>query len=54
MTVTRDLRWRDRESFYTQHGDWFLMTCAILSVAAYYLVLSLRPPRPQPGAEPVF
>ncbi len=54
VTVTRDLRWRDRESFYTQHGDWFLMTCAILSVAAYYLVLSLRPPRPQPGAEPVF
>jgi apolipoprotein N-acyltransferase len=54
VTVTRDLRWRERESFYTQHGDWFLMTCAILSVAAYYLVLSLRPPRPQPGAEPVF
>jgi apolipoprotein N-acyltransferase len=49
LTVTRDLRWRDRQSFYTQHGDWFLPVCALLSVAAYYLVLSLRPPQVKPG-----
>ncbi|HTL68299.1 MAG TPA: apolipoprotein N-acyltransferase [Lacunisphaera sp.] len=54
VTVTRDLRWHDRASFYTEHGDWFVVACAILSVAAYYVVLILRPPRPKPGAEPVF
>jgi apolipoprotein N-acyltransferase len=53
LTVTRDLRWRDRQSFYTQHGDWFLLVCAILAVAAYYLAVALRPVRPgAPGENP--
>ena len=54
LSITRDLRWRDRQSYYTQHGDWFLVVCAILAVAVYYLVLSLHPPRLQPGAEAAF
>jgi apolipoprotein N-acyltransferase len=54
LSITRDLRWRDRQSFYTEHGDWFLLTCAIFAVAAYYLVVSLRPPRPRPEGETVF
>jgi apolipoprotein N-acyltransferase len=54
LNVTRDLRWRDRQSFYTQHGDWFLLVCAFLAVGAYYLVLTLRPPRPRADGGTVF
>ncbi len=54
VKVTRDLRWRDRQSFYTQHGDWFLLVCAILSVAAYYLVLTLRPVLPTAPGESAY
>jgi apolipoprotein N-acyltransferase len=54
LNITRDMRWHDRQSFYTQHGDWFLLVCAFLSVSAYYLVLTLRPPRLVPGAEAAF
>ena len=53
LKIARDLRWHDRQSFYTQHGDWFLLVCALLSVGAYYLVLTVRPPVKQddgPGA----
>jgi apolipoprotein N-acyltransferase len=45
LDVTRDVRWRDRSSFYVQHGDWFLLVCAGWAVVSYYLVLNLRPPR---------
>jgi apolipoprotein N-acyltransferase len=38
-TITRDLRWRDRQSFYTQHGDWFLVVCAVLATLVYYVVV---------------
>ncbi|MDI1319637.1 MAG: apolipoprotein N-acyltransferase, partial [bacterium] len=54
VTVTRDLRWQGRLSYYTQHGDWFLIVCALLSVGAYYVALTLRPPRPSPDGETVF
>ena len=54
VNITRDLRWHDRQSFYTQYGDWFVVFCAFLTVAAYYLVLTLRPPRLKPGAEAAF
>jgi apolipoprotein N-acyltransferase len=30
--VTRDARWIGRESFYVEHGDWFLLVCAGLVV----------------------
>lgn len=54
VTVNRDARWRGRQTFYTQHGDWFPAVCAALVIAAYYVVLTLRPPRSKPGSEPVF
>jgi apolipoprotein N-acyltransferase len=44
LNITHDFRWHERQSFYTQHGDWFLLVCAGLAVATYYLVLTLRPP----------
>ncbi len=54
VTVSRDVRWRERQSFYTQHGDWFLVVCAGLSLVAYYLVLTLRPPPPKPDGEAAY
>ena len=26
-TVIRDTRWVGRNSFYTEHGDWFVLAC---------------------------
>ncbi len=54
LTVTRDLRWQGRESPYVQRGDWFIALCAALSLGAYWLVLTLRPPPPRADGEPVF
>lgn len=48
VEVTRDIRWTGRQSYYTQKGDWFLLVCVGLAAGAYYLVLMLRPPRPEP------
>jgi apolipoprotein N-acyltransferase len=55
INITRDQRWRDRLSFYAQHGDWFVLVCAGLVMVGYYLVLNQRPPRPlRPGEEARF
>jgi apolipoprotein N-acyltransferase len=54
VTVSRDLRWRGRQTFYTQHGDWFVIVCAGLALAAYYAAQALRPPAPKPDGEAVF
>jgi len=40
FNVTRDARWIGRQSFYVEHGDWFVLTCALaffLAVAALAL-----------------
>lgn len=46
VAVTRDQRWVGRQSYYTLHGDWFLLVCVGLVAGAYYVVLMMRPPRP--------
>jgi apolipoprotein N-acyltransferase len=28
MDVTRDVRWTEKKSFYTEHGDWFVLVSA--------------------------
>jgi len=38
IDVTRDQRWIDRESFYVQHGNWFLWLSAVLVGAGWFLV----------------
>ena len=54
LEVTRDMRWAGKQSYYTQRGDWFLLACVGLAAGAYYTVLMLRPPRPDPEGNPRF
>jgi len=50
FNVSRDVRWIDRNSFYVEHGDWFLLVCLGL-MAAGYALLRLAPP-PAPADKP--
>ena len=54
VAVTRDIRWAGKQSYYTQKGDWFLLLCVGLAAAAYYVVLMMRPPRPEPDGGVAF
>jgi apolipoprotein N-acyltransferase len=54
LEITRDARWKDKQSLYVEHGDWFLLLCAGLTAAGYLVVAGLRPPRPAPGESPGF
>ncbi len=50
--VSRDSRWVGRDSFYVEHGDWFVVVCACLAGFALSLlgVMSDAPaPRPEPS-----
>ncbi len=47
--VTRDSRWTGAQSFYVQHGDWFMIVCAVLvlfgyAMARFYLSRNKTPP----------
>jgi apolipoprotein N-acyltransferase len=35
VAVTRDSRWIGRDSFYVQHGDWFVLASAALAVLGW-------------------
>ncbi len=48
LDVTRDSRWIERNSFYTLHGDWFVLVCGALAAFGYAL-LRVAPPS---GASP--
>lgn len=52
VTVSRDLQWKDRQSFYTLHGDWFLFVCVVLTAAGYYAALYMRPSPVRAGETP--
>ena len=32
VTVTRDSRWVGRNSYYVEHGDWFVAACAVVAL----------------------
>ena len=32
MNITRDARWIGRKSFYVEHGDWFVLVCAVVAL----------------------
>jgi apolipoprotein N-acyltransferase len=38
VNVTRDARWIGRRSFYVEHGDWFVLACAVLAMLAVALL----------------
>ncbi len=51
VDVTRDARWIGQESFYVQHGDWFVGVCAFLFAAGAGSV-SVKPrQQPEPAVE---
>ncbi len=54
VTILRDMNWHQRQTFYTEHGDWFVVTCAVLVLLAYYIVQTLRPPKPRLDGKSVF
>ncbi|WP_438481561.1 apolipoprotein N-acyltransferase [Oleiharenicola lentus] len=49
IAITRDARWRHRLSFYTEHGDWFLLVCAALMTLGYFALVIIQRPRLEPG-----
>ena len=38
VTITRDARWIGRNSFYVEHGDWFVGVSALLMLLGYALL----------------
>ena len=38
--ITRDQRWVGRSSFYVEHGDWFVLVCAVLAMLGYFAARS--------------
>jgi apolipoprotein N-acyltransferase len=49
VDVTADSYWLGRQSFYTTHGDWFVLACACLALAGYAL---LRTAKMEPAFKP--
>ena len=35
VNVTRDARWIGNNSFYVEHGDWFVLVSAVLAALAF-------------------
>jgi apolipoprotein N-acyltransferase len=50
MEVTRDARWIGQQSYYVQHGDWFIAWCAVLALLGLAAVSIGRPPAPPPAS----
>jgi len=46
MEVTRDARWIGQQSYYVQHGDWFIGWCALLALLGLAAVSIGHPPAP--------
>ena len=48
LSITRDRRWIGQESFYVQHGDWFVLAslaAALLGVGALLTAPLPVPPK---------
>ena len=41
--VTRDRRWVGRNSFYVEHGDWFVAVCACMAALGASLLATGAP-----------
>lgn len=51
FNITRDARWVGRNSFYVEHGDWFLLVCAGLFLFGA-VTLTVAVPETKPDAVP--
>ena len=51
VVVTRDTRWVGRNSFYAEHGDWFVAVCAGFALLGFGALRRAKPVAPKP--EPV-
>lgn len=43
IEVQRDVRWAARNSFYVEHGDWFVLVCGGLAFFGYALLKTAAP-----------
>lgn len=46
VEITRDFRWVGKQSFYAEHGDWFVLVSLALAGFAYLLVRKAQPYTP--------
>ena len=46
IDVTCDARWAERNSFYTEHGDWFVLVAAGLAMFSATVLKMVEPTRP--------
>ncbi len=49
--ITRDSRWLEKPSFYTQHGDWFVLLCLVLVGLGAGAIAFSPPPSAKPDEE---
>jgi apolipoprotein N-acyltransferase len=43
VQVSRDSRWVGQNSFYVEHGDWFILVCAGFAGVAFAMLRGLKP-----------
>jgi apolipoprotein N-acyltransferase len=48
VVVSRDARWIGRNSYYTEHGDWFVALCAGFVLLGFAALRAGKPAVPQP------
>ena len=51
ITVSRDARWIGKNSFYVEHGDWFVIACALAAVLGHAALVFAPPAKPAPAAD---
>ena len=49
LTVSRDARWINRNSYYVEHGDWFIGFCVALALLGFAVVKIGKPEAPKPA-----
>jgi apolipoprotein N-acyltransferase len=49
VAVTRDARWAGRNSYYTEHGDWFVVLCAGFALLGLAVIRAGKPAAPKPA-----
>jgi apolipoprotein N-acyltransferase len=51
VNVTRDKRWTGVQSYYTEHGDWFVAVCAAVAALAYLITKASRATQELPAPD---